>query len=76
MDPVVRQVADLCRAQVTRCKWIIVPSHAIGRTTTQRIAAEVSKWLLASPTTRAPRIVRPTSGNLTAPSAPTATHAN
>ena len=45
MDPFVRQLADLCRTQVTRCKWVFVPSHAIGRTIGERIALEGTNWL-------------------------------
>ena len=45
MDPFVRQVADLCRVHVTRCKWVFVPSHAIGRTIGERIALEGTNWL-------------------------------
>src|SRR3954471_11595642 len=32
MDPFVQQLARLCRVHVTRCKWVFVPSHAVGRT--------------------------------------------
>jgi len=31
MDPFVQQLADLCHIHVTRAKWVIVPSHAIGQ---------------------------------------------
>src|SRR5215510_8134435 len=45
MDPFVLQLAGLCRAQVTRCKWVFVPTHAIGRTLGERIALEGTNWL-------------------------------
>jgi hypothetical protein len=40
MDPFVQRLAELCRARVTRCRWVFVPSHAIGRTIGERIAPE------------------------------------
>ncbi len=45
MDPFVDQLADLCRAQVTRSKWVFVPTHSIGRTLGERIAREGTNWL-------------------------------
>src|SRR3954462_3328365 len=45
MDPFVEQLAALCRDQVTRCKWVFVPSHAVGRTIGERIALEGTNWL-------------------------------
>jgi ATP-dependent helicase/nuclease subunit B len=45
MDPFVLQLADLCRDQVTRCKWVFVPSHAVGRTIGERIALSGTNWL-------------------------------
>src|SRR5258705_12256071 len=45
MDPFVQQLAAVCRDQVTRCKWVFVPSHAIGRTIGERIGREGTKWL-------------------------------
>jgi hypothetical protein len=45
MDPFVQQLADLCRTHVTRAKWVIVPSHAIGRTLGERIALSGTNWL-------------------------------
>jgi hypothetical protein len=44
-DPFVQQLAELCRAHVTRSKWVIVPSHAIGRTIGERIALDGTNWL-------------------------------
>src|SRR3954452_23184429 len=45
MDPFVLQLAELCRSQVTRCKWVFVPSHAVGRTIGERIALSGTNWL-------------------------------
>src|SRR3954470_3405762 len=45
MDPFVEQLASLCRDQVTRAKWVFVPSHGIGRTIGERIALEGTNWL-------------------------------
>jgi RecB family exonuclease len=45
MDPFVQELAALCRAQVTRSKWVFVPTHAIGRTLGERIALEGTNWL-------------------------------
>ena len=44
-DPFVDQLAALCRSDVTRAKWVFVPSHAIGRTIGERIALEGTNWL-------------------------------
>ena len=32
MDAFVQQLAELCRAHVTRAKWVFVSTHALGRT--------------------------------------------
>src|SRR3954469_1390585 len=45
MDSFVQQLADLCRKDVTRCKWVFVPSHTIGRTLGERIALGGTNWL-------------------------------
>src|SRR5258705_4171067 len=45
MDPFVQQLAAVCRDQVTRCKWVFVHSHALGRTIGERIALEGTNWL-------------------------------
>lgn len=44
-DPFVQQLAALCRAHVTRAKWVFVPSHAVGRTVGERIALDGTNWL-------------------------------
>jgi hypothetical protein len=45
MDPFVEQLASLCRDQVTRNKWVFVPSHALGRTLGERLALSGTNWL-------------------------------
>jgi ATP-dependent helicase/nuclease subunit B len=45
MDPFVQQLADLCRAHVTRSKWVFVPTHAVGWTIGERIALDGTNWL-------------------------------
>ena len=44
-DPFVVQLGELCRAHVTRAKWVFVPSHGIGRTIGERIALDGTNWL-------------------------------
>ena len=41
----VAQLADLCKAHVTRAKWVFVPTHALGRTLGERIALSGTNWL-------------------------------
>ena len=43
-EPFVAQLADLCRAEPTRAKWVFVPSHAIGPTLGDRLAREGTSW--------------------------------
>lgn len=43
--PFVDQLAELCRSQVTRTKWVIVPTHAIGRTLGERLVREGTNWM-------------------------------
>jgi ATP-dependent helicase/nuclease subunit B len=45
MDPFIEQLSALCRTHVTRAKWVIVPSHALGRTLGERIALGGTDWL-------------------------------
>ncbi len=49
MYPFLEQLAELCRAQVTRNKWVFVPTHAIGRTLGERIALAGTSWLNLRP---------------------------
>ena len=44
-EPFVGQLAELCKAHVTRAKWVFVPSHAVGRTIGERIALGGTNWL-------------------------------
>ena len=43
-DPFVAQLAALCRTQATRAKWVIVPSHAVGRMLGERLVLEGTNW--------------------------------
>jgi ATP-dependent helicase/nuclease subunit B len=43
--PFVLQLADLARTHVPRNKWVIVPSHAVGRTLGERLALAGTNWL-------------------------------
>ena len=43
-DPFVTQLAELCRAERTRAKWVIVPARAIGLTLGDRLAREGTDW--------------------------------
>ena len=45
MDPFLQQLSELCRTDVTRPKWVFVPSHAIGRIIGERIALAGTNWL-------------------------------
>jgi hypothetical protein len=45
MDTFVQQLADLCRANVTRAKWVFVPAHGVVRTIGERIALAGTNWL-------------------------------
>jgi ATP-dependent helicase/nuclease subunit B len=44
-DPLVAQLASLCRAEPTRARWVIVPSHAVGRALSERLARDGTDWL-------------------------------
>ena len=44
-DPLVAQLASLCRAEPTRARWVIVPSHAVGRALSERLARDGADWL-------------------------------
>lgn len=45
LDLFLAQLADLCRRQPTRAKWVFVPSHALGRTVGERLALAGTNWL-------------------------------
>jgi ATP-dependent helicase/nuclease subunit B len=44
MDPFLEQLKELCAAHPTRSKWVLVPSHAVGRTIGDRLVLEGSSW--------------------------------
>jgi hypothetical protein len=43
-DPFPNQLAELCRTEPTRAKWVLVPAHAIGHTIGERLALEAGRW--------------------------------
>ncbi len=43
-EPFVAQLAELCRAEPTRAKWVFAPAHAIGATLGDRLAREGTSW--------------------------------
>jgi len=43
-DPFIAQLADLCRSDRTRAKWVVVPTHAVGRALGERLALEGTDW--------------------------------
>src|SRR5690606_14329501 len=43
--PFVSQLAELCRTDITRTKWVIVPTHAVGRTLGERLTREGTNWV-------------------------------
>ncbi len=45
VEPFVLQLSNLCTAQGTRAKWVLVPTHAIGRTLGDRLVLEGTDWL-------------------------------
>jgi ATP-dependent helicase/nuclease subunit B len=45
VNPFVDQVKRLCVTFPVRAKWVFVPTHAIGRTLSERIALEGTDWL-------------------------------
>lgn len=38
------QLAELCRAERTRAKWVVVPTHTLGHTLGERLALEGTGW--------------------------------
>src|SRR5688500_7924598 len=44
VDPFVSQLAELCRLQRTRVKWVFVPSFALGHTLGERLVLEGTEW--------------------------------
>jgi len=43
-DPFLNQLAEICRTEPTRAKWVLVPAHAIGHTMGERLALEAGSW--------------------------------
>lgn len=44
MDPFVTQLAELCRAEPTRTKWVLIPGHALGHMLGERLVLEGTEW--------------------------------
>ena len=44
-DALLNQLAEMCRTEPTRAKWVIVPSHSLGHTLAERFARESGSWL-------------------------------
>ena len=44
-DPFLNQLAEICRTEPTRAKWVLVPSHTLGHTLAERFARESGSWL-------------------------------
>jgi ATP-dependent helicase/nuclease subunit B len=42
--PFLTQLADLCRTERTRAKWVVVPTHTLGHTLGERLALEGAGW--------------------------------
>ena len=44
MTPFLTQLAELCRTERTRAKWVIVPTHTLGHTLGERLALDGAGW--------------------------------
>jgi len=44
VTPFLSQLADLCRTERTRAKWVIVPTHTLGHTLGERLALGGTGW--------------------------------
>ena len=44
MTPFLAQLAEICRTERTRAKWVIVPTHTLGHTLGERLALGGSGW--------------------------------
>ena len=44
VTPFLHQLAEICRAERTRAKWAIVPSHTLGHTLAERLALRTGGW--------------------------------
>jgi ATP-dependent helicase/nuclease subunit B len=45
VTPFLTQLAELCRAEPTRAKWVIVPTHTLGHTLSERLARDGRGWV-------------------------------
>jgi len=45
VNPFLTQLAELCRTERTRAKWVIVPTHTLGHTLGERLALDGSGWV-------------------------------
>ncbi|HEX9124825.1 MAG TPA: PD-(D/E)XK nuclease family protein [Methylomirabilota bacterium] len=44
MQPFLTQLAEICRTERTRAKWVIVPTHSLGHTLGERLALGTGGW--------------------------------
>ena len=44
LNPFLTQLAELCRTERTRAKWVIVPTHTLGHTLGERLALGGAGW--------------------------------
>jgi len=44
VSPFLAQLAELCRTERTRAKWVIVPTHTLGHTLGERLALGENGW--------------------------------
>jgi ATP-dependent helicase/nuclease subunit B len=44
MRAFVDELAEVCRREPTRAKWVIVPTHSLGRTLAERLVREGTPW--------------------------------
>ena len=54
MTPFLTQLAELCRTERTRAKWVIVPTHTLGHTLGERLALGGNGWANVRFTMRSP----------------------
>ena len=45
MQPFLTQLAEICRTERTRAKWVIVPTHTLGHTLGERLALAETGWV-------------------------------
>jgi hypothetical protein len=55
VQPFLTQLAEICRTERTRAKWVIVPTHSLGHTLGERLALGTGGWTNVRPTTSARR---------------------